>query len=313
MTYEELVNKFAKENQLEYDEAAHFIDSFFAVIKLNLAKGEEVKIFKFGSFSTHTITTKLARNKNTNEIEITPDEIYPHFEPSRSLRSGKVKISKKPSVKSKKKKFVQIPASEKSSISSANQNYILIAERYYKKTIVFFICFLIIFSISFYFGFRYFKNKLLRPYINRRIEHYLSEKGYTYSAIEEMVNSSFREILTKTDRQNQEMSEAIASQLKKLKIQQEASLKKLTKMEVYLKEKIKSMIKPQLKKRKKRAQVKMKLYTIKKNDTLWGLSKKYLKNPYNWVGLYKTNGKKIKNPDKIYPGQRIFIPVIREY
>jgi nucleoid-associated protein YgaU len=45
---------------------------------------------------------------------------------------------------------------------------------------------------------------------------------------------------------------------------------------------------------------------------LWNLSKKYLKNPYNWVGLYKTNGEKIKDPDKIYPGMQIFIPVIIE-
>ena len=32
MTYEELVNKFAKENQLEYEEAAHFIDSFLLLL-----------------------------------------------------------------------------------------------------------------------------------------------------------------------------------------------------------------------------------------------------------------------------------------
>ena len=80
-----------------------------------------------------------------------------------------------------------------------------------------------------------------------------------------------------------------------------------TEIEGQLKKKVKRIIRSKSKKGKKNIQVKTILYTVKKNDTLTKISARYLKNPYNWVGLYHTNGKKIKNPHKIYPGQKIFI------
>jgi hypothetical protein len=45
-------------------------------------------------------------------------------------------------------------------------------------------------------------------------------------------------------------------------------------------------------------------YTIKKGDTLWGLSRKFADSPYLWPDLWSDNSQ-IANPHRIYPGERI--------
>lgn len=49
-------------------------------------------------------------------------------------------------------------------------------------------------------------------------------------------------------------------------------------------------------------------YTVKKGDTLWRISKRQLKEPFDWPMVWKEN-MRINNPDRIYPGQVIRIPV----
>lgn len=48
-------------------------------------------------------------------------------------------------------------------------------------------------------------------------------------------------------------------------------------------------------------------YTIKKGDTLWDISRSKLQDHFLWPKLWNANPQ-IKNPDAIYPGQKIRIP-----
>jgi nucleoid-associated protein YgaU len=45
----------------------------------------------------------------------------------------------------------------------------------------------------------------------------------------------------------------------------------------------------------------------KDRDCLWNISKKIYNDPYKWRIIYEAN-KTIKNPDLIYPGQKLDIP-----
>ncbi|MDA8215448.1 MAG: LysM peptidoglycan-binding domain-containing protein, partial [Nitrospiraceae bacterium] len=48
-------------------------------------------------------------------------------------------------------------------------------------------------------------------------------------------------------------------------------------------------------------------YTIKQGDTLWDISEERMKDPFLWKKLWKANPH-IKNPDLIFPGQKLNIP-----
>ena len=49
-------------------------------------------------------------------------------------------------------------------------------------------------------------------------------------------------------------------------------------------------------------------YTIESGDTLSGIAKRYYGNAMDYMKIFEANREVIKDPDKIYPGQKIFIP-----
>lgn len=53
---------------------------------------------------------------------------------------------------------------------------------------------------------------------------------------------------------------------------------------------------------------KNKKYTVKKGDTLWGIARKFYGKGSLYTKIYNANKSKIKNPNRIYPGQVIIIP-----
>ncbi len=48
------------------------------------------------------------------------------------------------------------------------------------------------------------------------------------------------------------------------------------------------------------------VYTIKRGDTLWGLSDRFIKDPWYWPDMWSKNGQ-VTNPHFIYPGQMLRI------
>ncbi|HET7834796.1 MAG TPA: LysM peptidoglycan-binding domain-containing protein [Variovorax sp.] len=48
-------------------------------------------------------------------------------------------------------------------------------------------------------------------------------------------------------------------------------------------------------------------YTVKPGDTLWAISRLFLRSPWRWPELWGMNIKEISNPHRIYPGQVLYL------
>ncbi len=58
---------------------------------------------------------------------------------------------------------------------------------------------------------------------------------------------------------------------------------------------------------KEEKEVKVEIYEIKSGDTLWAIAKKFYGDGNKYKKIFEDNKEVIKDPDKIYPGQKIRI------
>ena len=49
------------------------------------------------------------------------------------------------------------------------------------------------------------------------------------------------------------------------------------------------------------------VYTVKRHDTLWDISKMYLRSPWRWPELWGMNLEQVRNPHLIFPGQVLYL------
>ncbi|TET07561.1 MAG: LysM peptidoglycan-binding domain-containing protein, partial [Candidatus Atribacteria bacterium] len=49
-------------------------------------------------------------------------------------------------------------------------------------------------------------------------------------------------------------------------------------------------------------------YEVKKGDSLWNIAERFYSTGAKWIRIFEANMNKIKNPNKIYPYQRLTIP-----
>ncbi len=50
------------------------------------------------------------------------------------------------------------------------------------------------------------------------------------------------------------------------------------------------------------------LYEVRKGDTLWDLAEQFYREPFDWQRIWEANKGDIRNPNLIYPEQRVRIP-----
>ena len=74
------------------------------------------------------------------------------------------------------------------------------------------------------------------------------------------------------------------------------------------KTKKKKTIKKKSKPKRPAAKKKTKTYTVKSGDCLWNIAKRFYGNGAQYTKIYNANRGKIKNPNLIYPGQKLTIP-----
>ena len=83
MTKADVIVEISDKTGIDKADVSSAIESFFSVIKDNLAKGEAVYVRGFGSFVKKKRAHKIARNISKNTTIEIPEHFIPSFKPAK--------------------------------------------------------------------------------------------------------------------------------------------------------------------------------------------------------------------------------------
>lgn len=86
MNKAQLVEAIAKKTQTTKVQSEAFLDAALEIIQSAVAKGDEVKIVGFGSFSVANRKPKKGRNPKTGEVVDIPNSQVPRFKPGKDFK-----------------------------------------------------------------------------------------------------------------------------------------------------------------------------------------------------------------------------------
>lgn len=85
MTYPELILAVMKDTKLQQENAVAAVSSVFDVIKRTLARGDMVRIDRFGTFLLRETGKRTNRNSQTGEEITMPESVIPAFRADKEL------------------------------------------------------------------------------------------------------------------------------------------------------------------------------------------------------------------------------------
>jgi DNA-binding protein HU-beta len=88
MTKTDLINKMANDLEMTKSQAGRAVDAILNEMKDSLAKGEDVQLTGFGSFTTTKRAERNGRNPQTGEPIIIPAKTVPMFRPGKGLKEA---------------------------------------------------------------------------------------------------------------------------------------------------------------------------------------------------------------------------------
>lgn len=86
MNKAELIEKLSQKTKMTKIQTEFLIDATLEVIQATVAKGEEVKLVGFGTFSKAKRKARKGRNPKTGESVVIPGMNVPRFKPGKDFR-----------------------------------------------------------------------------------------------------------------------------------------------------------------------------------------------------------------------------------
>ena len=84
----ELVSEVAAKTKLTKKDVSEAVDAVFEAIQEDLAKGEKVKLFGFGTFEVRDRAARKGRNPLTGADIYIPASNVPAFKPGKALKAA---------------------------------------------------------------------------------------------------------------------------------------------------------------------------------------------------------------------------------